>query len=51
LMQIYNTLTGRSCGIHLLLSMMHRMLAVNYISWRAFMIIRWMITALCRENS
>jgi hypothetical protein len=29
LMRIYNTQTGRSCGMHLLLSMVHWMLAVT----------------------
>jgi hypothetical protein len=37
---------GKSYGMHLLLSMVHRMLAVTCISWRAFMIIRWLIIAL-----
>jgi hypothetical protein len=46
LMQIFNTQTGKSCGMHLLLNMMHQMLAVTCISWRAFMIIRWLIIAL-----
>jgi hypothetical protein len=37
---------GRNYGMHLLQNMVHLMLAVNYMSWRAFMIIRWLIIAL-----
>ena len=37
---------GKQLWMHLLLSMVHQMLAVTCISWRAFMIIRWLIIAL-----
>jgi hypothetical protein len=46
LMRIFSIQMGKSYGMHLLPSMVHRMLTVTCISWRAFMIIRWLIIAL-----